>query len=499
MYSINKPFSLLAVAISSVLLVSGCNNSSDNDNKDDLLPKATNVILMISDGASDGAWDIASYWRNGDLANNSQPYSQLDSRFAMTTFPMNSDGKAADNCDDENPLKLSYDKDKAWDNATSGNEDRPFEGYEYINEDTTDSAAAGTALATGEKTFGGGISVNYCGQNLTTISEIAKNNGLSTGIVTSVQYNHATPAVFAANNQSRSNYADIGHSMLTGGYADLIMGAGHPKYDRNGKANTSGDNYKYIKQEDWAALQAGTLKPNGSEEAWGLIENKNDFDALANNTASEELLSAPLFGLVQNDSTLQQSRDCTDGKDANIAFDCPTLDNQPTLPTMTTGALNYLSQNKKGFFLMVEGGAVDWAAHGNHTARIIEEQIDFNSSVSAVIEWVENNSNWEETLLIVTTDHGNSYVLGGTSDQNAYAPVENPGKGVMPEVKYYSGNHTNELVRVYAKGKGVQNLEKYINGTDEGYAEKYNHTGATGDYIDNTNIFDVMNTVITEK
>lgn len=318
--------------------------------------------------------------------------------------------------------------------------------------------------------------------------------------MTSVQYDHATPAVFGAHNLSRGNYSDIGHSMLTLGYADLIMGAGHPEFDGDGKARSVEDiNNKYVSREDWAALKAGTLSPTGTEAAWTMIESKADFEALANNTASEAILSGPLFGLAQAGYTLHQGRTCTDGKNAELAFDCDMNANVPSLKTMTQGALNYLGQNEKGFFLMVEGGAVDWVAHGNQTARIIEEQVDFSNSVSAVIAWVEQNSSWDDTLLIVTTDHGNSYVLGGTSDQNAYAPVVNPGKGVMPEVKYYSSSHTNELVRVYAKGKGSANLSNYIVGNDANYISHYNNTGANGDYIDNTNIFDAMNDIVNAE
>ena len=76
--------------------------------------------------------------------------------------------------------------------------------------------------------------------------------------------------------------------------------------------------------------------------------------------------------------------------------------------------------------------------------------------------------------------------------------VVNDGKYNMPEVKYYSGDHTNELVRVYAKGRGVNHFEQYIDGKDEKYAELYNNFGATGEYFDNTDIFNVMKDVITQ-
>ncbi|MCG6201787.1 alkaline phosphatase [Psychromonas antarctica] len=499
MHLINKPNSLIAISMLAAFSLTGCDNSTSTDiPKLSIQPK--NVILMISDGASDGAWDIASYWENGKLANNSAPYTKLSTRFAMTTFPLSTNGPDTI-CGDEVET-ISYDKDQVWDETsfTSDPADkyqRPFAGYEYISKNVTDSAAAGTALATGHKTYNGAISVDHCGRPLESITHIAKANGLSTGIITSVQFDHATPAVFGANNVSRNNYEAIGHDMLTQGEADLIMGAGHPQFDSDGKLRTTANfEYKYINAEDWASLNSGILTPAGSDTSWSLIDNKADFESLANNTASSEVLTGPLFGLVPVGYTLQQGRTCTAGKNEHVAFDCDMTATVPSLQTMTQGAINYLSQNEKGFFLMVEGGAVDWAAHANQTARIIEEQVDFNHSVSAVIAWVEQNSNWDETLLIVTTDHGNSYVLGGASDQNAYAPVENPGKGVMPEVKYYSGDHTLELVRLYARGKGAETLSDFVKGNDEGYAINYNNIGSNGDYVDNTNVFDLMKQVI---
>ena len=84
----------------------------------------------------------------------------------------------------------------------------------------------------------------------------------------------------------------------------------------------------------------------------------------------------------------------------------------PGLATMTEGALNVLDNDEQGFFLMVEGGAIDWAAHANQTGRTIEEEIDFNKAVDAVIYWVQRNSNWSETVLIVTGDHETGTLYG---------------------------------------------------------------------------------------
>lgn len=484
-----------AVSCTLVALLAGC---SDSPNQNAAAPsKPQNIILMITDGASDGTWDIASFWQHGQLANQSFPYNALDNKFAMATYALNGN-KTPDlgsNCDPDSYAQgFGYDANKAASKAASN--PLPFASYQYIGTNYTDSAASGTAIATGQSTYNSAISMNNCGKELTLITEHAKAHGLATGVVSSVPFSHATPAVFGAKNISRHNGAKIGSDMLTNGYLDLIMGTGHPMYDANGQPQQA--KYNYISEASWQALQSQTLYAMGKEKPWQLIENKHHFEKLANNKADKKLMQAPLVGLVPNNATLQQSRSQCDAKDRNVPFACDFLPSSPSLSTMSVGALNYLAQNKQGFFVMIEGGAVDWAAHANDTARVIEEQIDFTQAVSDVFAWVEKNSNWDETLLIVTTDHGNAYVLGADSDKQLYQPVPVQAKNTVPQVKYYSGDHTNELVRLYAKGKGAANFSNYAVGQDPNYADRYRHTGANGDYVQNKHIFNLVKEVIEQ-
>ncbi len=79
---------------------------------------------------------------------------------------------------------------------------------------------------------------------------------------------------------------------------------------------------------------------------------------------------------------------------------------------MTKAALNVLDDDPNGFFIMIEGGAVDWAAHANQSGRLIEEMNDFNKSIEAVIRWIDTNSNWNETLVIITADHETGHLTG---------------------------------------------------------------------------------------
>ncbi len=158
----------------------------------------------------------------------------------------------------------------------------------------------------------------------------------------------------------------------------------------------------------------------------------------------------------------------------------------PDLATMTKGAMNVLEEDEDGFFLMIEGGAVDWAGHANQTGRMIEEQADFNKAVDAVVAWVQKHSDWEETLLIVTGDHETGNLWGpGSGIVNGvanYTSVVNNGKGNVPGVKWNSGGHTNQLIPLFAKGTAANLLKTYVRTSDP----------VRGAYIDNTDMADLL-------
>ena len=135
-----------------------------------------------------------------------------------------------------------------------------------------------------------------------------------------------------------------------------------------------------------------------------------------------------------------------------------------------------------GFVLMVEGGAVDWAAHANQSGRVIEEEIDFNHSVEAVVEWVEKNSNWGETLVIVTGDHETGYLTGPGSDP-AWMPLVTNGAGNLPGMEWHSGDHTNSLIPFFVKGRGATLFRKDPQVLSD---------PVRGHYIDNTMIAEVL-------
>jgi len=151
------------------------------------------------------------------------------------------------------------------------------------------------------------------------------------------------------------------------------------------------------------------------------------------------------------------------------------LDNVPTLEEMTRAALNILDDDPDGLFLMIEGGAIDWASHANESGRMIEEELDFAASVAAVMAWVEANSNWGETLLVVTADHETGYLTGPDSDP-AWTPIVNMGAGTLPGMEWHSGDHTNNLVPFFAKGDAARMFKKLADEQDPVH----------GRYLDNT-------------
>jgi alkaline phosphatase len=373
---------------------------------------------------------------------------------------------------------------KAWDLTRRG---KGIAGYAFLMTTATDSAAAATAMATGQKTYNNAINFSNQGQPLTgqTIAELAKERGKSVGVVTTVPWSHATPAaVGGAHNGSRNNTSQIANEMLQASYLDVIMGAGNPDFDEDGRPRTAARDYQYVGgPETWKQLKSGN-HPGG----WKLVESKADFEAL---TAGDT--PAKVLGTACAATTLQQKRSAGRGAaSARVArrpFGVRGNANVPSLVTMTKAALNCLDGDPDGFFLMVEGGAVDWANHANQPERMIEEQIDFLRAVEAVVSWVEAASDWDQTLVIVTADHECGMLWGPRSDKLPFDPIVNNGKGRMPGVRYNSTEHTNSLVPLYARGATTERFAALVRGTDAAAAKRWDFSGK---YVDNTAVFEVM-------
>ncbi|WP_257160171.1 alkaline phosphatase [Corynebacterium cystitidis] len=330
--------------------------------------------------------------------------------------------------------------------------------HDWVKKNYTDSAAAGTAMATGVKVDNGTLAVDPAGNPLENASERAMDHDKAAGVVSSVPFSHATPAAWAAHNVSRNDYHAIAAEMLAGDL-DVIMGAGHPFYDADNNKVAEPD-YKYISEETYNDVMEG--------DKWNVVVDQAEFASLAAGVVEED---EQYFGLAPVASTLQHDRS---GTPDELYVD--PFNDVVDLGTMTKGALNVLGQDDDGFHLMVEGGAIDWAGHANTIGRDIEETIDFNEAVEVAIQWVEEHSSWEETLLVVTADHETGY-LSGPEDQPGFTPMVGE-KGQAPAHGYYSGDHTNHLVPFYFKGAGAEEIKAAATGNDP----------VRGAYIDNTTL-----------
>ncbi|MBN1409019.1 MAG: alkaline phosphatase [Calditrichaceae bacterium] len=414
---------------------------------------AKNIILFISDGCGYNHIEAASFYQYGE--KNKQVYQEFPVQYAMSTYSQN------------NP---QYNNKKAW------------ESFDYVIFKPTDSAASGTALATGVKTLNGKVGVDTNNAVIKNAVEHFESIGKSTGVVTSVPFAHATPATFVTHDTLRNNYSEIARNMLRESAIDVIMGGGHPYYDEQGKFTGVYDYMMVGGPELWKELLSGKLASDANGDShpdfWEFIDDRSDFQAFAYGPAPVRVI-----GIPKTMGSLQVGRV---GDEHAGAFEVPFNENVPTLVEMTLAAINILDDDEEGFFLMVEGGAVDWASHGNLSGRMIEEEIDFNNSVEAVVEWVKKNSSWDETTIIVTADHETGYLTGpGSNDSTAAAtgleiwkPLINNGKGNMPGMEWHSDKHTNSLVPFFAKGRHADKFKDYIVNIDP----------VRGAYIDNANV-----------
>ena len=238
----------------------------------------------------------------------------------------------------------------------------------------TDSAASGTALSTGSKTSNGRIGTDADGNNIYSVALDAKNCGMAVGIATTVCINHATPSAFYAHNASRHNYNEIAQWMLEADY-DFYAG---------GDVKCTNEQRK-------------DLYGRAEKQGYTIMRGYDDFVARSSN--------ADKVMLYQE----------------NIAEEIPyTIDRTAddlTLAQITKAGIDFLSKKskKEGFFMMIEGGKIDYASHSDDAATMIHEVLDFNAAIAEAYEFYKKHK--DETLIIVTADHETGgIVLGYTGE-----------------------------------------------------------------------------------
>lgn len=275
-------------------------------------------------------------------------------------------------------------------------------------ENITDSAAAATALASGVKTYNGAIGLDVNKNEVETVLEVAKKKGMSTGLVSTSQINHATPAAFAAHNESRQNYNEIADE-----YFDAKIN-GEPKVDV-----MLGGGTDYFIRED------RNLVEEFQEVGYNYVTNRDDM--LEND--NEKLLG--LFAPVGLPKFIDREGD-------------------PSLQEMTDAALDQLSKNKDGFFLMVEGSQIDWAGHANDSVSVLSEMEDFAQAFESVLEFAEND---KHTQVVLTADHSTGgFSIGHDGDYNVY-----------PEVIKAAERTPEFMAEEILEGKAVEDvLDEYV-------------------------------------
>lgn len=280
-----------------------------------------------------------------------------------------------------------------------------FTTTQSANNFVTDSGAGGTAIATGQKVNNGAISVNQSNEPLPTILQISSKNGKATGLVATSGITHATPASFIAHQPSRNMYEEIAADFLKTDI-DIFIGGGlnHFKNRKDGRDLTV--ELKNKGYRIYTDLESASVD-NKSPMAIFTAEGHNpQFD-----TRGEMLTQA------------------------------------------TQKAIEVLSANKNGFFVMIEGSQIDWGGHANSTPYIVGEVLDTDRAIGAALKFAAQN---RETLVIVASDHetGGMTINDGSFD------------ALTVTARYTTTDHTAVMVPVFAYGPGAEEFMGIFDNTD---------------------------------
>jgi alkaline phosphatase len=290
-----------------------------------------------------------------------------------------------------------------------------------LNNPITDSAAAATAIATGQKTNNGILSLTPAGQSLETMFEYARTLRKNVGLVSTTEVTHATPAAFYTHVMSRYNYTEITRQLVADADIDVIMGGGKAMF---------------------TSSQISTMEVKG----YTLIENRSQM---------AEIDKGKVLGLFAS---------------GPLPYDKDRIrDIIPSLSEMTSKALDILSQDPDGFFLIIEGGQIDWACHANDAENAALETIEFDKAVEVAKNFLVQNDN---ILLIVTADHETGGLTVNSNTLNETLPsLQNTderreqlriARVCNISVQWSGTSHTNKNVSFYALGPNLISYNQTI-------------------------------------
>ncbi|MBQ8855381.1 MAG: alkaline phosphatase [Bacteroidales bacterium] len=323
-----------------------------------------------------------------------------------------------------------------------GGEQLRFTQFPYLglastysaNASITCSSAAGTAIACGAKTNNGMVGMDPEGNHLKSMAFDLKEDGYKIGIMSSVPINHATPASFYAHNRQRSAHYQLSQEIPASGF-EFFGGAGFLDYKgKDGKAEAT-DTY---------------LEKNGYKVCYGADE----FNATAD--GCEKIVFCQ-----PSDRHSDAEQYTTDGKEESDA----------SLAEIVEMAVGFLGDNDP-FFIMCEGGAIDWEAHGNNTMGTIRETIEFDKAIEVAYQFYLAHP--DETLIVVTADHETGGIALGANGGGSVidwarleaAEAETRELNAKCSIGWTTGGHTGAPVPTYAIGKGAEKFCGRYDNTD---------------------------------
>jgi alkaline phosphatase len=296
----------------------------------------------------------------------------------------------------------------------------------------TDSSSSASSMTAGVKTFNGAINVDASGQPVSTIAHELQQQGWRVGAVSSVPISHATPAAAYAHNVSRDDYQDLTRDML--GLPsiahpnqplpgmDVVIGGGFGNIgDPENGGRNQGANYVqgnvYLTDADRSTVDVAQGGQYVVAERTAGAEGAALLMAAARRATRENhrllgFFGNGAFGGHLPFATADGGYDPVRGNSKKTEqYTHADLRENPTLADMTTAALQVLGRDERPFWLMVESGDVDWANHDNNIDNAIGAVNSGDAAVKVITDWVEAHSHWNESLLIVTADHGHMLFL----------------------------------------------------------------------------------------
>lgn len=291
----------------------------------------------------------------------------------------------------------------------------------------TDSSSSATSMTAGIKTYNNSVNVDANGVQVPTIAHHAQEAGYSVGAVTSVPISHATPASAYAHNVHRDDYQDLTRDLIG------LPSISHPEHPLSGldviigtgwgadvpKSKGQGENFvpgnQYLTDADKAKVNADNGGKYVVAERKGGVDGRDGLMQGMQRAIAEKKRLLGYYGVAKTGhlpfATADGDYKPAPGPKGAEEYSAADVQENPILSDFTEAAIGVLSQNPKGFWLMVEAGDVDWANHDNNLDNSIGAVISGDKAVKTITDWVEKNSNWDESVVIVTADHGHYLFL----------------------------------------------------------------------------------------